>query len=503
MVLLFVVLLPVGRIAPSAGFSTGILGPGSLDEQISLPSPASTAPLTWTELLPEGLPPSNLSTSPVLVYDPLTQQTLDFAGSETSGLTSIWGFEDGVWTNVTPSGGLAHQDLTEFSTTFDVASGYVLLFGYIGDQDQTSAEAQTWTYSAGTWTQLSPNAEPRGTPMAGVTYDPVESSAVLLTTLFHTANSLTWSFQGGNWTQLDTSASPPALYGSTMAFDNSTLDQEVVLFADGIQPAGPVQGFWNQTWVFRGDQWVNVTAVSGPSPPAAEGAMTYDSSDQVLLLVDAGYFANITPARTWEFTDGQWSYLNTPSIVPFLGDGGGNFAYDAHDGYCLFVGNFISSYSGNFTTETWKFDRTSLGPLPSLALNVTPRELAVGGTVHIAASAAGGYGALAIQVTIDLPGQYQTEREPGLWNFTVTEGGLGLVFLGVADQSGRFVDLHAFLNVTSPASPSTDLPVYILGAGVVAVAAIVTVLIVVRRRRTRSPPSNDDRSEAIPPKASG
>jgi hypothetical protein len=303
----------------------------------------------------------------VLVYDPSPQQTLDFAGNEQTGLSSIWGFEDGVWTNVTPSGNLTQEVLTEFSSTFDVADGCVLLFGYIGDHDQEPSEGQTWTFSAGTWTQLTLSAEPRNTPMAGVTYDPLESLEILLTTLEQTTQSLTWSFQGGNWTQVDTSASSPALFGSIMAFDNSTLDQEMVLFTDGIQPAGPTQGFWNQTRVFRGDEWVNVTAVSGRAPPADEGAMTYDSSDQVILLEDAAFFPNGTPARTWEFSDSRWGYLNTPSSSPPLGEGGTNFAYDARDRYGLFVGNFISMYIGNFTTETWKFDRTSLGPPPSPA----------------------------------------------------------------------------------------------------------------------------------------
>ncbi len=489
-VILLAAWLPTGQVAPSREFTSETLWTGSHVEQPSTSSRPLATPLTWTELLPEGLPPSNSTTTPVLVYDPVTQQTLDFASASPFGLTSIWSFDAGVWTNVSPPGNLTHQDLSEFSATFDAADGYLLLFGYVGDNDQTPGYAQTWKYSAGLWAQLSPRAEPRGTPMAGVTYDPVDSSTILLTTLYFTNDSLTWSFQGGNWTRLVTSGSPPALFGSTMVFDNSTADQELVLFADGIQAPGPTRGFWNQTWVYRGNQWLNVTATSGPAPPADEGAMTYDSSEHVVLLVDHAFFANSTPARTWEFTDSRWVYFAAPSIAPFLGDGGSNFVYDPHETYSIFVGSYPSAYSGNWTTQTWKLDHTDIGAPPTLALNVTPRNLTEGATVHITASATGGYGALAVVVQFDIPGCAAIERRTGSWNCTSKGSGEGIVSLGVTDQSGRVVSVSTILQIAPPVSPSTDWLLYALSVGAVVAALGVAAAIVIRRRKRPPTPAN-------------
>jgi hypothetical protein len=487
--------LPVGESEPPVGLSAWTLHPGLCIGQNTLFAPSSTVPLTWTELLTEGLPPSNLTSTPVLVYDPLTLQVLDFVGTPEAGLTSVWGFSAGVWTNVTPAGNLTHQDLTEFSATFDSAEGYLLLFGYIGYSDEVPAQAETWSYSAGTWTELNLTSQPEGESMAGVTYDPVESSVILLTAPIQAEDAITWEFQGRNWTELATASSPPALFGSTMAFDNSSADQEVVLFADGIQPTGPTLGFWNQTWVFRGAEWLNVTATSGPAPVAAEGAMTYDASEQELLLVDGGSFANSTPARTWDFTNGRWAYLATPSSAPFIGDGGSNFAYDPHDGYALFVGAYYSDYSGTSPetmTQTWKFDRTDIGPPPSLALNVTPRNVTVGGSVHVTARATGGFGALALRVVVALPGLMETEGRNGSWNFTTTESGFGVVALDVSDQSGRAVQALREVNVTSSSSPPGASPLFevVEWAGIAAAVTLVAVILsVLLRRRARRPPA--------------
>jgi hypothetical protein len=496
-VLLLAAWLPPGQTAPSIGSSSEALRTESQHGQLLPSYPESSISLTWTELFPEGVPPSNVTGTPVLVYDPLTQQVLDFASDFQGALTSVWGYDGATWTNVSPPGNLTHQDLTEFSVTFDTAAGSLLLFGYVGYNDEYPGDAETWTYAAGTWTELFLSTEPRGNPMAGVTFDPVDSSAILLTTLFQVNNSLTWAFHGGNWTQLETSSSPPALFGSTMAFDNSSADQELVLFTDGIQAGGPREGFWNQTWVYQGNQWLNVTATSGPAPPADPGAMTYDPSEQGVMLVDAGYFANGTPARTWVFTDGRWVYLNSPSMAPYDGIGGSNLAYDPHAGFPLLLEDGYSPYSANTTTQTWKFDRTDIGPPPALTWNVTPRNLTQGGTVHVVASATGGFGALGLDVEVNLPGVRATERGAGSWYFTTNGSGVGPVIVSVEDQSGRIVHAIVFVDVASPASPSTNNGLDYVFAAVAAVASFLIVVIVLVRRRKRGPPPASDESSSV------
>jgi hypothetical protein len=458
--------------------------------------PAAAPPTTWTEVLPEGLPPSNLTTTPVLVYDPSTLQTLDFASASGGALTGIWSYTAGVWTNVTPSGNLTHQDLTEFSVTFDAAGDYVLLFGYVAYQSQYPDRPETWTYAADTWTELNLTPQPQGQLMAGVTYDPILSSVILLTAEFGDSNGMTWSFNGSRWTLLSPTSSPPGLFGSTMVFDNSTPDQEIVLFADGISPGGPVTGFWNQTWVYRGSQWINVTAASGPDPPAGEGAMTYDPGARSVLLVDGGYSSNHTPMFTWQFANGTWNYLPTPSTAPFLGEGGGNLVYDGRDGSTLFVGNYSSAYTGNTTTQTWMYAATNIGPPPVLTLTVTPQNVTNGGKVRVSAAETGGYGALAYEVRIEIPGCYEVERQAGAWECTTTGSGPGVVGFQVTDQAGRVVTALASVEIASPpsSSPLTLWLYYVLGS-----AIVVTALGVVFARDAKRHPKARSPEEPTPP----
>ncbi len=251
-----------------------------------------------------------------------------------------------------------------------------------------------------------------------------------------------------------------------------------------------MQGFWNQTWVFRGGTWLNVTGTSGRAPPAGETAMTYDSVLQEVLLVDSTYFPNATPALTWTFANGQWSYLATPTVAPYLGQAGSNLVYDASDEYALFAGPSTSEYTGNITEQTWVLNDTDLGAPPVLSFNVTPRNLTSGETVHISASATGGFGALALQVKIGIPGCPVSERGAGSWTCVVSGSGPAVILFQVFDQSGRAVSSIVSLYISAPSSPSYAWIEFAVAIGALLVAIAATVIFVHRRRRARSPPPN-------------
>jgi hypothetical protein len=274
-----------------------------------------------------------------------------------------------------------------------------------------------------------------------------------------------------------------------------------VLFADGIAPGGPVTGFWNQTWVYRGSQWINVTGVSGPDPPAGEGAMTYDPEDQAVMLVDGGYSSNHTSMFTWEFANGSWAYVPAPSTAPFLGQGGGNLVYDARDGYTLFVGNSSSAYTGNATTQTWMYAATIIGPPPILTLTVTPQNVTNGGKVRVSAAETGGYGALAYEVRIQIPGCYEVERQVGTWECTTTGSGPGVVGFQVTDQAGRVVTALASVEIASPpsASPLTTWLYYVVGSAIFVTALGIVFAWDAWRHKQARPPA----PEAPPSSASG
>jgi hypothetical protein len=415
-----------------------------------------------------------------LVYDPQTQQTLAFGGAPGNDLESVWSFDAGIWKNITPTGNLTHQGLSSVSAAFDVADGYIVVFGY------TPEAAETWADQSGTWTLLHPNAEPTGLLVAGLTYDDATSSIILVTSAFIPSGTetQTWSFHAGNWTLEQPSNPLPKMTFASMAYDNSTGGQYLVLFDWGPYAGG----FGNDTWVYRNGTWQDVTATSGRAPPPSYAVMTYDAAENAVILTDAnGVLGSNEAEQTWEFAGGQWSYVNTPGIAPYMGAGYPNLAYDAHDGYVLWAGEYSSFYTHKFTNQTWKLDRTALGPAPVAHLNVTPQNSSLGTPVRIQASVTGGYGALAVGVLVTAPGCELEEQSVGSWNCTATSSGRGLVILNVFDQAGRAGRAVAGFNITSPAS-STGWTWYAV-FGLVGISAVLAGVLLVRHRRKRTRPT--------------
>ena len=450
---------------------------------------ATPTPLTWSELLPSTDPPPELSAT--LAYDPISQQTLDFEGTLDNNVADVWSFAAGSWTNVTPHGNLTSQNLTEASATFDAADGYLLLFGYLSYAYLNPAVSETWQYESGTWALLAPATEPYGTVLAGLTYDASDSTVLLLTTVpvyGEPTETLTWSFHAGDWGLVSTAAAPPPFTSATMAFDNSSADQEVVLFDWGFLVGGG-EGEHNLTWVYHAGVWTNVSNPTAPAPPAASSSMTFDASEQAVLLTSAGSPARNLTDRTWEFHANAWSLVDTPGTSPILGtvelSGGSDLAYDATDGYGLEVAAWYAPYGANLTTQTWKFDRTELGAPPQAMLSVVPENLTSGDSLRVTASATGGFGVLAVEVRIFLPGCNRIEMTLGTWNCTTSGSGLGVVGLSVTDQAGREVFTFRGVNVSSS---STAVPAWALWAPLAGGgAAGVLAGVLVGRRRPKSP----------------
>ncbi|EQD61217.1 hypothetical protein B1B_07709, partial [mine drainage metagenome] len=120
-------------------------------------------------------------------------------------------------------------------------------------------------------------------------------------------------------------------------------DQAVVLFGGNDGPNRLAD-----TWIFARDAWTNVTAL-GAQPPARWGmAMTYDSEDGYVLLVNGCNNGNFLH-DVWEFSGTAWRALSTSNPPPATC--GSALVDDPGAGYVLF-------YSGD----------TSGGPLTSTAV---------------------------------------------------------------------------------------------------------------------------------------
>ncbi|MCI4335305.1 MAG: kelch motif-containing protein, partial [Thermoplasmata archaeon] len=203
------------------------------------------------------------------------------------------------------------------------------------------------------WANLTPFPIPSTYPGArylpSIAYDPVDHEVLAFGGAYRpqgiiapdTGLNDTWSFSAGTWTERISSASctpttcPTARIGGMMAWDAA--DQEAVLFG-GITFTGFPLHLLDDTWTFAGGHWTNVTATAGAPPsPRFEGSMTYDSGDGYVLLF-GGMNANGTSlGDTWTFAHGAWKNLtSTLSLSPEARDSAA--IADSPSGYVFLFG---------------------------------------------------------------------------------------------------------------------------------------------------------------------
>jgi len=100
----------------------------------------------------------------------------------------------------------------------------------------------------------------------------------------------------------------------------------LVLFGGFTDEPGEPPTPMNDTWENKGDGWYQVFPTT-PPPPQLDGAMAYDSTRGVVMLVTGGNWRiGETPSsgepvesHTWEYADGEWTErfeAETPPVVP-------------------------------------------------------------------------------------------------------------------------------------------------------------------------------------------
>lgn len=237
-------------------------------------------------------------------------------------------------------------------STDDPAEGGLLLFG--GMNSSSTGFNDTWLFHDGAWTELCSGSSappscgggpfPRLRP--AMVYDAADNEVVLFGGGYLFSFNDTWVFAGGHWTNVTTPVGP-ATGGGQMAYDAS--DKYVVWF-----------GADNSTWTFSNQSWHQLHPTV--SPPSRYGAaFFYDDSEHAVILW-GGPFGN----DTWAFHGGDWTQLH-PVASPPPGDPAG-YGYDSAVGYGLVFapygppfgyGSTFLFQNGNWTNET-----AQLGPVP-------------------------------------------------------------------------------------------------------------------------------------------
>jgi hypothetical protein len=173
---------------------------------------------TWTLLSPASSPVAVIPSC--FVYVPFVTGHGGYVllyggkGTGTSYQSFTWEYSGGVWTNVTGSVGTAPSARGYAQCAYDVADGYVVMFGGVATGG-TTLDSDTWEFNpqssaTGAWVSLSPSTHPEARFFAGLSYVTALSTTYLACGAYGTLNAptfpgggcSTWSYAAGVWTNV-------------------------------------------------------------------------------------------------------------------------------------------------------------------------------------------------------------------------------------------------------------------------------------------------------------
>ncbi len=406
-----------GRSRLGRAFAVGILLLIVISGSNALPAPFAPAlgthvPLSRTGATVAALPPSHparpisraestsawvdlssdsVATPPCggdqgIAYDPLLWEFVSFGGVIPCTLPGFaggytWTFSNGTWTNLSASLPTAPSPRYGMAMTYDAADGYIVGFG-----GATSAGVpfnDTWIFN-GTWVNVTnrQTTSPTGVFNAGVAYDASTSSVVLVDGFGLGGNvNATWSFSGGQWSQLHPTSLPPAIHSPGMLYDAST--SSILLFG-GVSIGGQIQ---SETWSFAGGNWTQLFPTISP-PAVFDPTAFYDGVGQRPIVFGGytqlpGSYAPV--AGTWTFSNGNWSNISSSVTGSPSPRGSARAAWDPDQNWTLVFGGRASSVS--LLDDTWGFPGA---PLWGARLTSSAPSLDLGSSANLTATPNGG-----------------------------------------------------------------------------------------------------------------
>lgn len=209
------------------------------------------------------------------------------------------------------------------------------------------------------WGELQPAHSPGGRELHAMAYDAWRSRSVLFGGVQgppgqETYFGDTWEWDGSDWTNVTPQGpaiNPPPRSAAALAYDG--VRHQVVLFG-GYNGTGYLQ----DTWVWDGSSWKEVTPPSpSPSPSARSGhAMAYDSKRGVVVLY-GGSAGGAPIDDTWEWDGSRWTQTTSPGAGPNRSEI--KLAYDEVKDEMVLFGGFDGSARH---ADTWVYKNNGAPP---------------------------------------------------------------------------------------------------------------------------------------------
>jgi PKD repeat protein len=422
-------------------------------------SPRLAAP-DWINLTLPGTttpPPAGFGSS--LAYDPVEQAYVYFGGGSSSSVVGnqTWVFSQGHWLNETNPHD-APPARTQAAMDFDANAGAVLLFG---GQGATQFFDDTWSWSAGIWTNLSAlsAATPPARSEAMLAFDPAsDTNATVLFGGYADGIGVvndTWTWQpGSGWTQLAPTVSPAARELGAMGYDSAL--EGLVLFSGNVYCTLPgCSGA--DTWEWYSGTWWNVGL--SPSPPGRFGAfLTGDPAIGGMLLF-GGYNSTNSSylSDTWSFTSAGWTAL-APAAHPsarFLPSGAPESPGGAP---LLFSGTNDYGVSLGFT-DTWTYEVA-----PTVTVTSAASEVAAPAAVSVRISGGTAPYSVSVQFGDGANGSAETDNGTASLLHTYPDAGTYPLTAHITDALGARASSNS--SITVAAGPKAQISVSPAGADV-------------------------------------
>ena len=248
-----------------------------------------------------------------MAYDAKESEVIMFGGvnpsSAYSGCTDTWVYSEGTWSNITPSLADSPPPSGDQMMAYDPGDNGVLLFenaAFVGPSNNILLQSQTWLFSDNQWFNLTAN---QSASPPGDGYDAMSTygagGGVLL---FGGQNgigfdSMTWEFELGHWRLLSPAKSPTGR--GQLAMSENPSDGGVLLFG-GINYTGAVANWLNDTWLFYGGTWTKLQNSS--SPPKLVDSLAVDTGTEVVLW---GGVENVSSGPPYPLYNGTWGFSNS------------------------------------------------------------------------------------------------------------------------------------------------------------------------------------------------
>lgn len=350
---------PQATKAWSGGPSVPVLAAATSSAGGSLADPG----LQWVNITSQLPQPGNRSDA-ALAYDSTAGYVVMFGGENPYNIpvtyySDTWTFLNGQWTNVTATAGTAPSPRWGFGLADDPANGGVVLFGG-GPQKGPAELNDTWVFADGQWKNITASIGPAPPPLywGAMAYDNQTESVILFGG--HTASSTytneTWSFNGDSWTELTPVTSPPARNSESLVYDAH--DGYLLMFG------GQNESYLNDTWSYSAGDWSPIPSSTAPDPRLGAG-IAYDSGLSEVVLF-GGYPANEHPLATYTYSAGTWTIENL-SPGPPQSTVSDQMTYDASNQYVV----LLDARFGNGAGSTWILNGTSAPPPPTLSVTAT------------------------------------------------------------------------------------------------------------------------------------